>query len=300
MVIAYANAPGKVASEKASGGHPTGGGAPRRAEATGRAGAACCSPDGTPAPKMSPALTTPPGGTTTLPATKANLPEQIQRAQTEVRRLGCFDGNFDSQMSTYPPPINKSPTVGNRPPTTKTPQPPCPACGSAPRQRFLTQSDTRSRARSSVRWGSRGSIIRRCPRLAASSTVAVASRPTRSSCWRRPPRVLPALLTWRKAASCWFRRPCWSAGSGRLLRSHKHLSPSGLHGAGPAQVDRGTALLCAGRMGQIARPRPRSRSAHLAHQAQEFGWPGSIVFSALRPCRVSNSSTKVRLGPSPT
>src|SRR5215472_2209451 len=44
-----------------------------------------------------------------------------------------------------------------------------------------------------------------------------------------------------------------------LLRSHQHLSASGLHGAGPAQVDRGPAVLRAGRMGQIAGPRPRSR-----------------------------------------
>jgi hypothetical protein len=33
-------------------------------------------------------------------ATKANLPEQIRRAQAELRRLGCFDGNFDGKMST--------------------------------------------------------------------------------------------------------------------------------------------------------------------------------------------------------
>src|SRR5262249_3698364 len=34
------------------------------------------------------------------PATKANLPEQIRQAQTELKRLGCFDGELDGKMST--------------------------------------------------------------------------------------------------------------------------------------------------------------------------------------------------------
>src|SRR5262249_19805747 len=34
------------------------------------------------------------------PPTKANLPEQIRQAQTELKRLGCFDGELDGKMST--------------------------------------------------------------------------------------------------------------------------------------------------------------------------------------------------------
>jgi hypothetical protein len=34
------------------------------------------------------------------PATKANLPEQIRQVQTELKRLGCFDGELDGKMST--------------------------------------------------------------------------------------------------------------------------------------------------------------------------------------------------------
>jgi|SRR6516162_10275284 len=83
---------------------------------------------------------------------------------------------------------------------------------------------------------------------------------------RRPAGCAGALGQRAVAAFCQVLSP-----AGWLLRSHKHLFASGLHDAGPAQVDRGTALLRAGRMGQIAGPRPRSRSAHLAHQAQAFG-----------------------------
>jgi hypothetical protein len=109
-------------------------------------------PIDTPAPKASPPVTTAPGVTTTPQATRANLPEQIHRAQTELRRLGCLHGNFDGKMSTTekaigeflkhshkpvekinitddfigdlerqrdgicPPPSKKSPTVADRPP----------------------------------------------------------------------------------------------------------------------------------------------------------------------------------------
>jgi uncharacterized caspase-like protein len=124
-----------------------------------------------PAPKMQPALTTPHGVTTTPQATKANLPEQIRQAQTELRRLGCFHGNFDGKMSTTekaireflkashkrifeiditddfvadlqrqprdicPPPSKKSPTVANLPPAHNK--------GAAPVSREPAQSEAR-------------------------------------------------------------------------------------------------------------------------------------------------------------
>src|SRR6266852_6205068 len=53
-----------------------------------------------PVTKVQPALTAPPGVTTQPQATRANHPEQIRRAQTELKRLGCFDGELDGKMNT--------------------------------------------------------------------------------------------------------------------------------------------------------------------------------------------------------
>jgi Caspase domain len=44
-------------------------------------------------------VTTSPGPVTAPPAAKANRPEQIREAQTELRRLGCFDGKPDGQLN---------------------------------------------------------------------------------------------------------------------------------------------------------------------------------------------------------
>jgi uncharacterized caspase-like protein len=49
---------------------------------------------------LPPASTTPPGPTMLSPATKTNLPEQIRQAQTELKRLGCFEGKLDGKMDT--------------------------------------------------------------------------------------------------------------------------------------------------------------------------------------------------------
>ena len=57
-------------------------------------------PADAPATKVQPALATPPGPTTQPQVTKANLPEQIRQAQTELKRLGCLDGNLDGKMNT--------------------------------------------------------------------------------------------------------------------------------------------------------------------------------------------------------
>jgi uncharacterized caspase-like protein len=43
--------------------------------------------------------TTPPGLTTSPQPIKANLPEQIRRAQTELKRLGCLDGKMDTDKA---------------------------------------------------------------------------------------------------------------------------------------------------------------------------------------------------------
>jgi hypothetical protein len=40
-----------------------------------------------------------PGPIPRLQPAKANLPEQIRQAQTELKRLGCFNGNPDSKMN---------------------------------------------------------------------------------------------------------------------------------------------------------------------------------------------------------
>jgi len=53
-----------------------------------------------PVTKRPPALTTPPGVTTSPQTANANLPEQIHRAQTELKRLGCLDGKLDGRMDT--------------------------------------------------------------------------------------------------------------------------------------------------------------------------------------------------------
>jgi hypothetical protein len=49
---------------------------------------------------LPPASTTPPGPLTQPQATKANLPEQIRDAQSELRRLGCFEGKLSGKMDT--------------------------------------------------------------------------------------------------------------------------------------------------------------------------------------------------------
>ncbi len=56
-------------------------------------------PADAPATKVQPSLAAPPGPTT-QPVTKANLPEHIRKAQTELKRLGCFDGDLDGKMNT--------------------------------------------------------------------------------------------------------------------------------------------------------------------------------------------------------
>jgi hypothetical protein len=53
-----------------------------------------------PVTKPHPALATPPGPPIQPQATKANSPEQIRQAQTELKRLGCLDGELDGKMTT--------------------------------------------------------------------------------------------------------------------------------------------------------------------------------------------------------
>jgi hypothetical protein len=53
-----------------------------------------------PVTNVQPALATPPGPATRPEATKASLPEQIRQAQTELKRLGCFDGELDGKMNS--------------------------------------------------------------------------------------------------------------------------------------------------------------------------------------------------------
>jgi uncharacterized caspase-like protein len=57
-------------------------------------------PADAPVTKVPSASATPPGPTIHPPATKANLPEQIRRAQAELKRLGCFEGELDDKMDT--------------------------------------------------------------------------------------------------------------------------------------------------------------------------------------------------------
>jgi uncharacterized caspase-like protein len=51
-----------------------------------------------PVPHVPPPIATPPAAHPQVE--KANLPEQIHQAQTELRRLGCFDGKPDGRMNT--------------------------------------------------------------------------------------------------------------------------------------------------------------------------------------------------------
>jgi len=53
-----------------------------------------------PATKVPPALAPPPGPTIQPQAAKANSLDQIRQAQTELKRLGCFDGEVDGKMNT--------------------------------------------------------------------------------------------------------------------------------------------------------------------------------------------------------
>ncbi len=52
-----------------------------------------------PAENMPPPVTTPPGAVAEPPVAKTNHPEQIRQAQSELTRLGCFNGRPDGQLN---------------------------------------------------------------------------------------------------------------------------------------------------------------------------------------------------------
>src|SRR5271154_2775129 len=64
----------------------------------------------------------------------------------------------------------------------------------------------------------------------------------------------------------------------RLLWSQDDLSAVGFHVAGSDQIDRSPALSCAGRVGETARRRSGSGSAHDTKQGEASGQPGAGFF----------------------